>query len=218
MSQRQLFLLNENKKKYSKTHTSVFKNGKKSPTADEILEDEHERFVEYVDLDFKKQNRVPVTDNEIRELIKKSFKADTELKFIEKDADDESYNRLIADIQQTQAYLDAINKVKEDIKIKRKTQTQTRKGIKLNEKYYYIVIKPHNTKTGSRVQAYRRFYSITTGKPIKTRNINRYIETLPTENKELTRFDKIKNMKKSKLSQARKKENIRDRLKRVRKK
>lgn len=196
------------KKQYKQISNNKKQGGTKSWTANQDLTEQHERFLEYVDLDFK-EKRVPISDNEIRYTIRKSFNQGkyADLSWIDRYSDDFAYNNLIEDVRNSPQYLSAINKLQEDIKTKRR-KYKVRKGIKINDKYYYKIIFPKN-KEGKKLTPYRRFYSVTSGKEIKTRKANRYMDIFATEYL-IEKRDAIAKMRKSKRNN----ESIKQKIKR----
>jgi len=216
MVQTKLFLLDKQKKAHSQHKTSFIKNGKsKHWTADKELQDSHERFVKYIDLDFKKKD-IPITDDEIRKHIKKSFRNKADLIFIEEYASDSSYDNLIKDVYQSKEYNDAVISKQTSIKIKNKTRKQERTGVKVNKNYYYIVIKSRKNKSGKHISAQRRFYSIKTGKQVKTKNVDKYMTEVMPNKKEEVVLTKSRFRQQTPLRRIRRKEERRERLQKLR--
>ena len=217
MVQTKLFYLDKKKREHSNHKTSFIKNGKsKHWTADKELQDSHERFIKYIDLDFNKKD-VPITDDEIRKHIKKSFRNKADLIFIEEYASDSSYDNLINDVYDSKEYQKSIESKQTSIKIQKKTKTQERKGIKVSKNYYYVIVKPRKNKDGTKVSAQRRFYSIKTGKQVKTKNVTKYIsEVTPNKKQEEVVLTKSKYKKQTPLRRIRRKEERSQRMKRLR--
>jgi hypothetical protein len=197
LTTRQLLLLQKEKQNHN-SKTTTYKNrvsGKKVPT-DKVLEEEHERFVKYIDADYGE--KPPVTDYEMRKHIKKSFSRRKDLDFLAENVSDDAYNNLIADIQNQDTYNKAVAEQQRWIKIKRRTKygTNQRTGIPLNDKYYYKIVKARKDKKGHRVSSYRIYYSSSSGKRIKQGRLAKYIEFLPQENVKMTRIERIQHLRK----------------------
>jgi len=209
MTQTKLFEKYQKAKTSHKTISKSYKNTGtgKHWTANKTLVEEHERFVQYVDLDFK-EKKIPISNEEIRHEIKKSFYSPKypDLGWLGDYSDDSAYDNLIEDVKTSPEYLNAINKIKEDIKIRRKTKTRIRKGIKINDKYYYQIVFP-KTKEGKKQTPYRRFYSINTGKQIKTKKANKYMDLFATETL-IEKRNAVDKMRKSKSNKIKKKSDM----------
>ena len=199
MTSHQMLLLNHNKRAFADRNTNYSnkKSGKNGNT-DGVLEDEHERFVKYIPMDYE-QGKMPVTDDEWRAHIKKSFGKKTDLNFLKENVHDSAYDNLIADLQAGEQYNQQLAEQKRWIKINRKNKqgyNKQRSGIPINKKTYYIVIKARKDKSGKRVSAYRRYYSTNTGKQISGGKLSRYVDLTSIGTIELNRIERIKHMKK----------------------
>jgi len=198
MTSRQLLLIANQKKQHDSKYTNYKnkKSGKRGDT-DKVLEEEHERFVKYVPMTFEEGEKVPVTDYEFREHIKKKFGKKRDLDFLMDNTNDDAYANLIKDLQNQEAYNQALARQKRWIKIHRKTKygTNQRVGVPVNDKTYYIVVKAHTDKNGHRIQAQRRYYSVTTGKQISKGRLSRYVDLNTLGGIEMTRIERIKHLK-----------------------
>lgn len=201
MTSRQLLLQAKEKQDFD-DRINNYKNkkkGKKGDT-DKVLEEEHERFVKYVQ-PFNEKN-VPISDSEMRNHIKESFREKKDLDFLVANSNNSAYDNLIDELQRSKEYNDALAKMKQDIKIKRKLRgkERTRKGIPLNDKYYFIIVKAHKTKSGTRVSSHRRYYSTTTGKQVQTGKLMKYIEVRQTQPTEIRKIHRIELIRKESMN------------------
>lgn len=179
----QMQLLEEETQANSPMNNNSNSSKKKSSSTnspDRVLEDEHERLIEYVDTDFKGKD-IPKTDEEMREHIQNSFAKDPQLRFLKQTASNNSYSLLIDDIFQTTQYQNALKSSQQNIQLKNKKKT--RKGFIVNNRLFFIVVE-RKAKTGEK-HYYRRYYNTKDGKQVKTKNIHKYSDKVPTRNKNI---------------------------------
>jgi len=216
MVQTKLFYLDKKKREHSNHSKFFIKNGSgKHWTPEKEIIENHERFLKYVDLNFKNKD-VPITDGEIRKHIKKSFRDDDGLSFMAEYLNDYAYDNLITDVFDSKEYQKSLESKQTSIKIKNKTRKQERTGIKVSKNYYFVVIKSRKNKDGKKVSAQRRFYSIKTGKQVKTKNVNYYMSEITPNKKEEVVLTKSKYKKQTPLRRIRRKEERSQRMKRLR--
>jgi hypothetical protein len=205
------------KQDMQKRNYKLKKSGTGKPTPIEIIEDEHERVIKYVDMDFKKQGTdIPITNDEILYHVRKSLERDPFFNWVSKETSDGSYYNVIEDVRKDTRYTSALAGLRTDIVIK-KTK-RTRKGIPLNKNYFVVVRKGYVTKKGIKVSQTRIYYSTKNGKSVKKDKVEKYMKI--RQSKELISSEKVSKLKKkqSKYEQYKQRKKTKSRLERIRRK
>lgn len=219
ISERRRKRLKEQIKKHN-TKKKNFKSskGKSTFTPDEALVSDYKRLSKYVSIKFDKDEKV-LTDSDLRDYVKKSFRKDPGLRFLESSVSrDSSYNNIIDHIRSSSDYVNYVKSIETEIKVKGKV----RRGIFFSgRKRYYIKVISPKSKTGKKLRPYLRYYQVKTGEQVKSSKVLKLDISAKKGNKEYKSNQKVEQMKSirkrdSKLKNVRDKEKKQARIRRLR--